>query len=254
MRAEDGELPEPSGTITVRQRRSIGIALIARSVFTLYPRRTMLCFALFIGQAFLYNAFFFTFGDTLTTFLGVKQAGWYIAIFAASNFLGALLLSPLFDTVGRVRMIAGTYLVSGILLAITGVILGSLTAVTLTLCGAVIFFFASAGASSAYLTVSEIFPLETRALCIAFFYAVGTAAGGIAGPLLFGALIENASGSGDITKIALGYFIGAALMIAGGVVEAIFGVNAERQALEDIATPLTVEDATEAESQAGRTA
>jgi MFS family permease len=111
------------------------------------------------------------------------------------------------------------------LLAITGVILGSLTAVTLTLCGAIIFF-ASAGASSAYLTVSEIFPLETRALCIAFFYAVGTAAGGIAGPLLFGSLIENGSGSGDITKIAFGYFLGAALMIAGGVVEAIFGVKA----------------------------
>jgi MFS family permease len=200
----------------------------------------------------LYNAFFFTYGDTLTTFLGVKQTGWYIAIFAASNFLGALLLSPLFDTVGRVRMIAGTYIVSGILLAITGVILGSLTAVTLTLCGAIIFFFASAGASSAYLTVSEIFPLETRALCIAFFYAIGTAAGGIAGPLLFGSLIENASGSGDITKIALGYFIGAVLMIAGGVVEAIFGVKAERQALEHIATPLTVEDASEADSDAGR--
>ena len=202
----------------------------------------------------MYNAFFFTYGDTLTTFLGVKQTGWYIAIFAASNFLGALLLSPLFDTVGRIKMIAGTYIVSGVLLAATGVILGSLTAVTLTLCGAVIFFFASAGASSAYLTVSEIFPLETRALCIAFFYAVGTAAGGIAGPLLFGALIENASGSGDITKIALGYFIGAALMIAGGLVEAIFGVKAERQSLEHLATPLTVEDATEAESQAGRTA
>ena len=145
VRAEDGELPEPSGTITVRQRRSIGIALIARSVFTLYPRRTLLCFALFIGQAFLYNAFFLTYGDTLTTFLGVKQTGWYIAAFAASNFLGALLLSPLFDTVRRVRMIAGTYIVAGILLAITGVILGSLTAVTLTLCGAIIFFFASAG-------------------------------------------------------------------------------------------------------------
>ena len=201
--------------------------------------------------AFLYNAFFFTYGDTLTTFLGVKQTGWYIAVFAASNFLGALLLSPLFDTVGRVRMIAGTYIVAGILLAITGVILGSLTAVTLTLCGAIIFFFASAGASSAYLTVSEIFPLETRALCIAFFYAIGTAAGGIAGPLLFGALIENASGSGDITKIAFGYFIGAALMIAGGIVEAIFGVKAERQTLEHIATPLTVEDAGETESQTG---
>ena len=106
VRAEEGELPEPSGTITVRQRRSIGIGLIARSVFTLYPRRTMLCFALFIGQAFLYNAFFFTYGDTLTTFLGVKQTGWYIAVFAASNFLGAVLLSRLFDTVGRVRMIS----------------------------------------------------------------------------------------------------------------------------------------------------
>jgi len=146
-------------------------------------------------------------------------------------------------------MISGTYIVSGVLLAITGVILGSLTAVTLTLCGAIIFFFASAGASSAYLTVSEIFPLETRALCIAFFYAVGTAAGGVAGPLLFGSLIENASGLGDITKIAFGYFLGAALMMAGGVVEAIFGVKAERQALEDIATPLTVEDTRERQSQ-----
>jgi MFS family permease len=164
---------------------------------------------------------------------------------AASNFLGAVLLSRLFDTVGRVRMISGTYLISGILLAITGVILGSLTAVTLTLCGAVIFFFASAGASSAYLTVSEIFPMETRALCIAFFYAVGTAAGGITGPLLFGSLIQNASDSGDITKIAVGYFIGAALMIVGGFVEAIFGVKAERQSLEDLAKPLTAEDAPE---------
>jgi MFS family permease len=151
-------------------------------------------------------------------------------------------------------MIAGTYILSGILLAITGVILGSLTAVTLTLCGAIVFFFASAGASSAYLTVSEIFPLETRALCIAFFYGVGTAAGGIAGPLLFGALIQNASSSGDITKIAVGYFIGAGLMVAGGLVEAIFGVKAERQPLENIAMPLTAADAegrTDAESPAG---
>ena len=199
----------------------------------------------------MYNAFFFTFGDTLNTFLGVKQTGWYIAAFAASNFLGALLLSRLFDTVGRVRMIAGIYILSGVLLAITGTILGSLTAVTLTLCGAIVFFFfASAAASSAYLTVSEIFPLETRALCIAFFYAIGTAAGGIAGPLLFGSLIQNASQSGDITKIAVGYFVGAALMVAGGVVEAIFGVKAERQSLESLAMPLTAEDAEETDSQA----
>ena len=208
----------------------------------MYPRRTILCFSLFVGQAFLYNAFFFTYGDTLTTFLDVTQTGWYLAIFALSNFLGALLLSPLFDTVGRVRMIAGTYILSGGLLAVAGVMLGGLSAVTLTIFGAVIFFFASAGASAAYLTASEIFPMETRALCIAFFYAIGTAAGGIAGPLLFGRLIDNASESGDITGIAIGYFIGAALMVAGGVVEIVLGVKAEGQSLEDIAQPLTAED------------
>jgi MFS family permease len=240
--SSDGhELAEPEGTITVHQRRAIGMGLIARTVFTSYPKRTVVCFALFVGQAFLYNAFFFTYGDTLTTFLDVKQTGGYIAVFAVSNFLGALLLSKLFDTVGRRPMIAGTYILSGVLLAITGVILGNLTAVTLTAAGAVVFFFASAGASSAYLTVSEIFPMETRALCIAFFYAIGTAAGGIAGPLLFGSLIQNASGSGDITKIAIGYYIGAALMIIGGVIQAFLGVNAERRSLEDIAKPLTAD-------------
>ncbi len=243
IRQEGAELEDPTETITIRQRRSIGIAMIAKTVFTLYPRRTVLCFSLFVGQAFLYNAFFFTYGDTLTTFLDVKQTGWYLAIFAFSNFLGALLLSRLFDTVGRVRMIAGTYIVSGVLLAIAGVVLGSLNATTLTLFGAIIFFFASAGASAAYLTASEVFPMETRALCIAFFYAIGTAVGGITGPLLFGALIENAAGSGDITKIAVGYYIGAALMVAGGVVEVFLGVKAEGQALESIAQPLTAEDA-----------
>ncbi len=243
VRDDDHELDEVTETITIRQRHSIGMRMIAKTVFTLYPKRTVLCFSLFVGQAFLYNAFFFTYGDTLTTFLGVKQTGYYIAVFAVSNFLGALLLSRLFDTVGRVKMIAGTYILSGILLAVAGLVLGSLTAVTLTLFGAVIFFFASAGASAAYLTASEIFPMETRALCIAFFYAIGTAAGGIAGPLLFGSLIENASGSGDITKIAIGYYIGAALMIIGGVIESVLGVKAEGQTLESLAKPLTAEDA-----------
>ena len=121
--------------------------------------------------------------------------------------------------------------------------LGDLTAVTLTIFGAVIFFFASAGASAAYLTASEVFPMETRALCIAFFYAIGTAVGGITGPLLFGKLIDNASASKDITGIAAGYFLGAALMIAGGIVEAFLGVKAEGQSLENIAKPLTAEDA-----------
>jgi MFS family permease len=236
------DLPSVSETITIRQRKTISIPEIAKTVFTLYPRRTVLCFSLFVGQAFLYNAFFFTYGDTLGTFFDVKQTGYYIAIFAASNFAGALLLGPLFDRVGRVAMIAGTYILSGVLLAIAGVVLGDLTAVTLTVFGAVIFFFASAGASAAYLTASEVFPMETRALCIAFFYAIGTAAGGIAGPLLFGKLIDDASADKDITAIAIGYFIGAALMIAGGVVEVFLGVKAEGQSLENIAKPLTAED------------
>ncbi len=202
-----------------------------------------MCFSLFVGQAFLYNAFFFTYGDSLTTFFAVEQTGWYLAIFAVSNFVGALLLSRLFDTVGRVRMISGTYILSGTLLAIAGVVIGGLNATTLTIFGCVIFFFASAGASAAYLTASEVFPLETRALCIAFFYAVGTAVGGISGPLLFGRLIDSASESKDVTVLAIGYFIGAALMVAGGIVAAFLGVKAEGQSLESIAQPLTAADA-----------
>jgi MFS family permease len=235
-------LPTVSETLTIRQRKTIPLPLIAKTVFTLYPKRTVLCFSLFVGQAFLYNAFFFTYGDTLSTFMDVKQTGYYIAVFAVSNFLGAILLSPLFDSIGRVKMIAGTYILSGVLLAVAGTMLGDLNAISLTIFGSVVFFFASAGASAAYLTASEVFPMETRALCIAFFYAIGTAAGGIAGPLLFGKLIDAASADKDITQIAIGYFIGAVLMIAGGIVEIFLGVKAEGQTLEDIAKPLTAED------------
>jgi MFS family permease len=239
------ELPSVSETITIRQRRTIGLPLIAKTVFTMYPKRTILCLSLFIGQAFLYNAFFFTFGDTLSSFLGVEQVGWYIAVFALSNFAGALILGPLFDSIGRVKMLTATYVISGVLLGFTGLTLDSYSATTLTLMGCVIFFFASAGASAAYLTASEVFPMETRALCIAFFYAVGTAAGGIAGPLLFGKLIEDATTGGEgIGAIALGYYIGAALMVGGGIVAAFLGVRAERQSLESIAKPLTAEDTT----------
>ena len=238
-----GLRPVEDEPITIRQRRTISVAEIAKTVITLYPRRTILCFALFVGQAFLYNAFFFTYGDSLGTFFDVKQTGWYLAVFAVSNFLGALLLSRLFDTIGRVRMLTFTYVLSGILLAVAGMMLGSLSAVTLTAFGVVIFFFASAGASAAYLTASEVFPLETRALCIAFFYAIGTAAGGISGPILFGKLIEDASAAKDITGIAPGYFLGAALMIGAGLVAAFLGVHAEGQSLESIAQPLTVDDA-----------
>jgi MFS family permease len=237
------DLPSVSETITIRQRRTIGLPLIAKTVFTLYPRRTALCFSLFVGQAFLYNAFFFTYGDTLIEFMGVTQTGYYIAVFAVSNFVGAMVLGPLFDTIGRVRMLTATYVLSGVLLVIAGLTLDSYTATTLTLMGCVIFFFASAGASAAYLTASEVFPMETRALCIAFFYAIGTAAGGIAGPLLFGKLIEDAVAGGEgISAIAVGYYIGGALMIAGGLVAAFLGVKAEGQSLETIARPLTAED------------
>jgi MFS family permease len=237
------ELPSVSETITIRQRKTIGLPLIAKTVFTLYPKRTVLCLSLFIGQAFLYNAFFFTYGDTLSSFMGVEQVGYYIAVFALSNFAGALILGPLFDTIGRVKMLTATYTISGVLLGITGLTLDSYNATTLTLMGCIIFFFASAGASAAYLTASEVFPMETRALCIAFFYAIGTAAGGIAGPLLFGKLIDDATAGGEgISAIALGYYIGAALMVAGGIVAAFLGVKAEGQSLESIAKPLTAED------------
>jgi MFS family permease len=240
---DDVTLDDVDETITIRQRKVIPFRTIAHTVFALYPKRTVLCLSLFAGQAFLYNAFFFTFGDTLSTFLDVDQTGYYIAAFALSNFVGAIVLGPLFDRVGRIPMIAGTYILSGVLLALAGVVLGDLTAMTLTLFGVVIFFFASAGASAAYLTASEVFPMETRALCIAFFYAVGTAIGGIAGPLLFGKLIDDATESKDITQIAVGYFIGAALMIGAGIVAIFLGVKAEGQSLENIAKPLTAEDA-----------
>ncbi len=239
IESESGEALEPvSDTITIRQRRTISLPMIARTVFTLYPKRTILCLSLFIGQAFLYNAFFFTYGDSLGL-LGVTTTGYYIAAFAASNFLGALLLSSFFDTIGRVKMIAGTYILSGALLAVAGFVLGDLSAIQLTIFGMVIFFFASAGASAAYLTASEVFPMETRALCIAFFYAIGTAVGGITGPLYFGKLIGSAKSLADV---APGYYIGAALMIAGGIVAAFLGVHAEQQSLENIAKPLTAED------------
>jgi MFS family permease len=252
VESDTGEsLPSVSETLTIRQRKTIGFGLIAKTVFTLYPKRTTLCLALFIGQAFLYNAFFFTYGDSLSTFLGVTQTGWYIAAFAASNFFGALLLGTLFDTVGRVKMIAGTYIISGLLLGMAGFMLGDLSAITLTIFGMVVFFFASAGASAAYLTASEVFPMETRALCIAFFYAVGTAAGGISGPLYFGSLIDSATASKDITGIAPGYFLGAGLMVAGGIVAIFLGVHAEQESLENIAKPLTAEDADQETDQPG---
>ncbi len=229
----------PDGSeITVHQRRATGFAEIVRVALSTYPKRFVLGLSLFIGQAFLYNAVFFTYALVLTALLGVPVdvAPWSLVPIAIGNFLGPLLLGRLFDSIGRRLMISGCYIVSGVLLLGTAFLFSSgvLDALWLTVCWMVVFFFASAGASSAYLTVSEIFPMETRAMAIAFFYAVGTGLGGIAGPLLFGQFVESGIGA-----VALGYVIGAALMIAAGLVEVFLGVDAERKALEDVAAPLS---------------
>jgi MFS family permease len=231
---------EPRKRIRVKQRGPMGIGEIAKVVFKLYPKRTFVGFSLFTGQAFLYNAIFFTYALVLTKIYGVNSStvGLYLLPFAVGNFLGPLLLGRFFDTLGRKPMISGTYILSGVLLVITGIMFknGTLTATTQTIAWCVIFFFASAGASAAYLTVSEIFPMETRAMAIAFFYAAGTIVGGFGGPLLFGALIQ----SGKPSQIFIGYLVGAVVMIAGGVIQALFGVEAAQRDLEAIAPPLSV--------------
>jgi MFS family permease len=237
------KLPEPDESITVRQRERIPLGEIARTAFSKYPRRTVLGLSLFVGQAFLYNAVTFDLGTLLGEFfeVGSGTIPLYIALFAASNFLGPLTLGRLFDTVGRKPMIAFTYLGSAVLTAALAVALlgNGLTTWSFMAFVLAIFFLASAGASSAYLTVSEIFPMETRALSIAFFYATGTAAGGIVGPILFGHLIA----SGKEEQVAIGFFIGAVVMAVGGVAELLFGVKAEQRTLEDVAKPLTAEEA-----------
>ncbi|MCX5261485.1 MFS transporter [Streptomyces canus] len=232
-------LPRPEGELTIHQRRSVTFVEIARTVFSDYRRRSVLGFSLFIGQAFLYNAITFGFGAILTTFFDVPtgDTGYYFAVIAIGNFCGPLLLGRLFDTVGRRVMISSTYLLSGLLLFGTAWLFdqGSLSAGTLTACWCAVLFFASAGASSAYLTVSEVFPMETRAMSIAFFYALGTAAGGISGPLLFADLTST----GKVGDTVLAFQIGAGLMCAAGLVAAFLAVRAERRSLEDIAKPLT---------------
>ncbi|MFJ8694177.1 MFS transporter [Streptomyces roseolilacinus] len=244
-------LPEPAGSITIRQRHSVGFGRIARTLVRTYPRRAVLGLALFVGQAFLYNAVTFGFGAILATFYDVpsESTGYFFAVIALGNFLGPLLLGRLFDTWGRRPMIAGTYLLSGGLLFVTAWLFGQghLTATTLTACWCVVLFFASAGASSAYLTVSEIFPMETRAMAIAFFYAVGTAAGGISGPLIFASLTE----SGEVADTVFAFCLGAAVMVVGGLVAVFCAVSAEGRSLEDIAAPLSAQDPSQA-AEAGR--
>jgi MFS family permease len=230
----------PAGLPKVRLRTlsHTPLAEVFGSLFVTYRRRALVGLALMASQAFFYNAIFFTFALVLTDFYGVASdaVGLYILPFAAGNFLGPLVLGRLFDTVGRRPMIAFTYAVSGLLLIGSGWLFrqGLLDARQQTIAWSIVFFFASAAASAAYLTVSETFPLEIRALAIAVFYSLGTAIGGVAGPVLFGALVDTGSRS----SVFLGYLLGAAMMIAAALVQLRWGLACERKPLEAVARPL----------------
>jgi MFS family permease len=232
----------PFPKIRLRARSHTPIWEVAATLFQAQRQRTLVGLSLMAAQAFFYNAIFFTYALVLTNFYGIaaEHVGWYILPFAAGNFLGPVFLGRLFDVIGRRPMLTFTYAVSGLLLAATGYLFAQnlVSAAALTVCWMVIFFFASAAASAAYLTVSETFPLEIRALAIAFFYAVGTGVGGIAGPLLFGVLIET----GSRTRVFAGYLLGAVLMLLAAVVAALWSVAAERKPLEAVARPLALED------------
>jgi MFS family permease len=235
--------PKNLPRIKVQARpRAIGFVDLGRSLLQTYPRRVVLGLALMVAQAFFYNAIFFTYPLVLGRFYQVPadRIGLYILPFAIGNFFGPMLLGRLFDTVGRKAMIAGTYAMSGLLLILLAVLFvgDDVDAVGQTIGWSVIFFFASAAASSAYLTVAESFPLELRALVIALFYAVGTAIGGVAGPALFGHLI----GTGARLQVGGGYVFAAALMLGAAAIELGLGLASERKSLEDIAEPLAGAD------------
>jgi MFS family permease len=239
--ARHGELAPATGSVTFTRRAAPTIRQVAHVLLRRYPRRSAVSLALMVSQAFFYNAIFFTYALVLTRFMGVSEGrvALYIFPFALGNVLGPLILGPLFDHVGRRRMIALTYVASGAALALTGwaFMNGWLDAASQALCWSAVFFLASAAASSAYLTVSEVFPLETRALAISVFYALGTGAGGFVGPVLFGMLIET----GSRQAVAAGYAGAAALVIAAGLLALRYAVDAERKPLEEIATPLGAE-------------
>jgi MFS family permease len=226
----------------LRARRFTPLGEVARTLFRAERQRTLVGLALMVSQAFFYNAIFFTYALVLTDFYGIgaDKVGWYLLPFAIGNFLGPLLLGRLFDTVGRRKMIAFTYGLSGLLLAVSGYLfaIGLLSATGQTIAWTVIFFFASAAATSAYLTVSETFPLEIRALAIAFFYAVGTGIGGAGAPWLFGALIDT----GSRYSLFGGYLLGAGLMLGAALIAARYCVHAERKPLEHVARPLSAAD------------
>jgi MFS family permease len=240
--AQDPRTREIRPKVRLHARSHTPLAQVATTLLRTYPQRTAVGLSLMASQAFFYNAIFFTYALILTDFYGVPvgSVGWYLLPFAAGNFLGPLLLGRLFDTLGRKTMIGATYAISGLLLAGTGYLFARdiVSVQMLTVAWMIIFFFASAAASSAYLTVSEIFPLEIRALAIAFFYAVGTGVGGVVAPWLLGTLIDT----GSRVSVAAGYYLGAALMIAAAFVEWRWGIAAERRPLEQVCRPLTFID------------
>lgn len=237
-RAPDHSLPK----IRLKMRMHTPLREVATTLFRTYRGRALVGLSLMVAQAFFYNAIFFTYALVLTDFFAIpaSNVGWYILPFAAGNFLGPVLLGSLFDTFGRRTMIALTYSVSGLLLAVSGYLfsIGVLSAQTQTIAWMVIFFFASPAASAAYLTVSETFPLEVRALAIALFYAIGTAIGGIAGPALFGVLIDTGSRS----SVFAGYLLGSFLMIAAAFVAWRYCIDAECKSLEEVARPLAAQE------------
>ena len=236
--AQHGVLAPVTGRLALARRAAPGLREVAELLLHRYRRRSVVALALMISQAFFYNAIFFTYSLVLTRFYQVSEArvALYIFPFALGNVLGPLVLGPLFDHIGRRRMIGLTYVLSGLGLALTGwaFLQGWLDARSQALCWSAVFFLASAAASSAYLTVSEVFPLEMRALAIAVFYAVGTGAGGFAAPLLFGALIET----GSRGAVTVGYGIGAVLVVAAGLLAWRYAIDAERKPLEEVAAPL----------------
>jgi len=232
-------LPPVADRLEIHPRKSFGLGLIFSAMLGKYRQRSILALALMVAQSFLYNSVFFTFGLILAHFYRVpnEHVGFYILPLAIGNFCGPLLLGTLFDTIGRKKMISATFALSGIFLIVTAVLFGldRLTAVTQTIAWLVIFFVASPAASSAYLTASEIFPLETRALAIACFYALGTALGGSIAPTVFGRLIET----GSSWNVAAGYLAAASLLLIAAIIELTYGVDAEGKSLESIAEPLS---------------
>ncbi|HEX5272148.1 MAG TPA: MFS transporter [Gemmataceae bacterium] len=235
------DLPPVDRRLTVHPGVEVGFGLIARTLLVRYRSRALLGFVLIASQAFFYNGISFTYPLVLNRYFNVAadRTGAFVIVMAVANFLGPLLLGGLFDSVGRRRMIAATYAFSGVVIVVSEVMFlnDRLNATTQTLLWAVTFFSASAAASAGYLTVSEIFPLEMRALAIALFYALGTAVGGLAAPALFGALIDT----GRRGDLFWGYVGGAALMVIAAGVEWLFGVDSERKSLEEVASPLSSE-------------